>query len=101
MDRKSLPPGYVETPGTQRRSRKSEVTSEQSQSDDDNVANGNGNGIKPANGALKSSKSKAKGQIVDGWLVGGDPRIDADPHFDFGGSLGVTAMMIGFPALMW
>ena len=30
-----------------------------------------------------------------------DPRIDHSGHFEFGGSWGVTAMMIGFPALMY
>jgi len=30
-----------------------------------------------------------------------DPKIDQNPVFEFGGSLGVTAMMIGFPLLMW
>lgn len=42
-----------------------------------------------------------KGKVVDGWLVGGDPKVDADPIFEFGGSFGVTGMMIGFPLLMW
>ena len=42
-----------------------------------------------------------KGRVVDGWAEGTDPKIDQNPHFDFGGSFGVTAMMIGFPALMW
>ena len=30
-----------------------------------------------------------------------DPRIDYSGHFEFGGSWGVSAMMIGFPALMY
>jgi len=42
-----------------------------------------------------------KARIIDGWMEGGDPKIDAAPHFDFGGTIGVTAMMFGFPALMW
>lgn len=71
-----------------------------SPTDEEPVANGHTAAL---NGGPKksSSKSKSKGKIVDGWLVGGDPRIDADPHFDFGGSWGVSAMMIGFPLLMW
>lgn len=32
---------------------------------------------------------------------GKDPKIDYNPHFDFGGPAGVTAMMIGFPLLMY
>jgi len=30
-----------------------------------------------------------------------DLRVDRNPTFEFGGSLGVSAMMIGFPLLMW
>ena len=42
-----------------------------------------------ANGHARSSKK------------GKDPRIDYTGHFEFGGSWGVSAMMIGFPILMW
>ncbi|CAK7239778.1 MAG: C-24(28) sterol reductase [Sporothrix thermara] len=38
---------------------------------------------------------------VDGWKPGADYRIDYSGHKEFGGSLGVSAMMIGFPMLMW
>lgn len=34
-------------------------------------------------------------------MEGSDPKVDYNPHFDFGGSFGVTGMMIGFPLLMW
>lgn len=66
----------------------------------------NGSVDAKTNGSAKGPGSRTKheykkGQIVDGWLVGGDPKIDANPHFDFGGTLGVTAMMIGFPLLMY
>jgi delta24(24(1))-sterol reductase len=40
-------------------------------------------------------------KIVDGWAVGSDPKIDSSGKFEFGGSLGVSAMMIGFPLLMY
>ncbi|KAI9716524.1 MAG: hypothetical protein M1812_005255 [Candelaria pacifica] len=30
-----------------------------------------------------------------------DPKVDYSGHFEFGGSWGVGAMMIGFPCLMW
>ena len=30
-----------------------------------------------------------------------DPKVDSDPHYEFGGSLGVSAMMVGFPLLMY
>ena len=42
-----------------------------------------------------------KGQIIDGWEVGKDPRIDASAHFEFGGSWGTLSLMIVFPLLMY
>lgn len=39
--------------------------------------------------------------IIAGWEVGTDPKIDANPTFEFGGSIGVTVMMICFPILMY
>ena len=50
-------------------------------------ANGHTNGY--ANG-----KSEKKKVVVD-------HRIDTSGHYEFGGPLGVTALMIGFPLLMW
>lgn len=63
--------------------------------------NGHANG--EANGAVNGVAKKDDGEhkIVDGWEVGKDPKIDYSGHFDFGGSFGVTAMMIGFPLLMY
>jgi len=50
----------------------------------------------------KSTKAAPRnGQIIDGWLVGSSPKIDASPAFDFGGTPGVVALMIGFPSLMY
>lgn len=49
--------------------------------------------------AKKADYTEAK--VVDGWRVGSDPKIDATGHFDFGGSFGVSVMMIGFPLLMY
>jgi Delta24(24(1))-sterol reductase len=40
-------------------------------------------------------------RIIDGWKEGTDPRIDYSGRFEFGGTLGVSAMMIGFPLLMY
>lgn len=40
-------------------------------------------------------------RVIDGWKEGTDPRIDNSGHFEFGGSWGVSAMMIGFPMLMY
>jgi delta24(24(1))-sterol reductase len=39
--------------------------------------------------------------IVDGWEAGKDPKVDYSGHIDFGGSFGVSAMMILFPTLMY
>jgi len=64
------------------------------------LSNGNGhtNGY-AKNGVLNSTKGHVK--IVDGWAPGLDPKIDHAPHFDFGGRWGVSAMMVGFPLLMY
>ncbi|KAF2014684.1 sterol reductase/lamin B receptor, partial [Aaosphaeria arxii CBS 175.79] len=40
-------------------------------------------------------------KAVDGWVPGTDPKIDHTGHFEFGGPLGTTAMMVGFPLLMY
>jgi len=53
---------------------------------------------KSANGHMNGTP---KGRIIDGWMEGSDPKIDYNPHFEFGGSWGTSAMMIGFPTLMW
>jgi len=56
-------------------------------------------------GAIASGDKKVNGhttpKIVDGWAPGLDPKVDYQPHFDFGASWGVSAMMIGFPLLMY
>ncbi|CAN8105919.1 unnamed protein product [Discula destructiva] len=68
------------------------------------AANGQANGV---NGQTAESKADDHGaqnggeKLVDGWAPGMDPKIDYSAKFEFGGSLGVTAMMIGFPLLMW
>lgn len=121
--RKPIPNGFVETPGARRRTaRKSAGVSsgEPSPSPTEDLSasaelkapitsNGsNGSTAKAANGQHAhpqqpghGSNGQGQGKIIDGWLVGSDPRIDHNPHFDFGGTLGVSAMMIGFPLLMW
>ena len=51
------------------------------------------------------SEKKANGQkkdVVDGWWeVGSDPKVDTTGHFEFGGTIGVSCAMIGFPLLMY
>lgn len=54
------------------------------------------------NGDAKGHDADAKKpEIVDGWAPGLDSKIDYSGKKEFGGPLGVTAMMIGFPLLMW
>jgi len=60
-------------------------------------ANGHANGYARANGHAESKKS-----IVDnGREEGKDPKIDYSGHFEFGGSWGTSALMLGFPTLMY
>ncbi|KAI9836227.1 MAG: hypothetical protein M1819_001564 [Sarea resinae] len=120
-------PDYVETPTRQTRSRRSmtpvikdespdvdesSLTSKHSvaqfksspkrrRAPDKDSSNGNGNGA--ANGATDGTfdGKVVKNEIVDGWEVGSDPKVDGSGHFEFGGSFGVTMIMIGFPCLMW
>ncbi|KAI9819822.1 MAG: C-24(28) sterol reductase [Thelocarpon impressellum] len=53
-----------------------------------------------ANGAKGSVKATSR-RIFDGWEEGKDPKVDYSGHYEFGGSFGVTIMMLGFPLLMW
>ncbi|KXT09216.1 hypothetical protein AC579_3503 [Pseudocercospora musae] len=119
--RKSMvPDGFVETPGSRRRTtRTSEAASQDDRSpspvqeitavSEKNIiyANGhakevNGHANGHMNGHMNGHlNASLKHRVVDGWLEGSDPKIDHDPHYDFGGTLGVSAMMLGFPLLMW
>jgi Delta24(24(1))-sterol reductase len=42
-----------------------------------------------------------QGQILDGWVEGLDPKIDYSGKFEFGGSLGVSTIMVGFTLIMY
>lgn len=95
----------METPGRARRSRKSIIpdgaahdteasesspetrrkTGATSKAHTDNMSNGNAK----LNGRAYKSAESRKGTK--------DRRIDSNPHFEFGGSLGVSAMMVFFP----
>lgn len=65
------------------------------------VANGNGiaNGIVIGNGNGHVAPKEEK--LVDGWKSGMDHKVDNSGFFEFGGSFGALALMIGFPLLMW
>ncbi|KAF3022373.1 C-24(28) sterol reductase [Penicillium rubens] len=116
MDR----PGFIETPGGRRATRnnsvfegsESEVSNspslERSKSasrrrtsakvkieEDDTPAK------VTTNGNTTTPKPKSASRVVDGWEEGLDPKVDYSGHFEFGGSLGVLSMMIGFPMLMY
>ena len=54
---------------------------------------------KPAE-AVKTAK-RAVRKVLDGWEEGSDPRLDQSPNYEFGGTLGVSALMLGFPLLMY
>ena len=123
MDR----PGYIETPGrrvsrkssafdgsenevsdtpaprsrsksTTRRRTSAKVKMEEEEEDKLVKVAANGKTSTPKK---SSAKTKSKSRIVDGWEEGLDPKIDYSGHYEFGGSPGVLAMMIGFPILMY
>ncbi|KAK5096946.1 C-24(28) sterol reductase [Lithohypha guttulata] len=125
--RKPEHPGYVETPGTYKksRSRKSMATASDD-SDAQEVAEDSMTTLSEARKRTKNVKSEGdmngdshahtnghakghmnghakppKGKVVDGWEVGTDPKVDRSGRKEFGGSFGVSAMMIGFPLLMY
>ena len=52
-----------------------------------------------ANGRLYDDGNKKR--AVNGREHVKDPRVDSSGHFEFGGSWGVSAMMAGFPLLMY
>ncbi|KAK4943938.1 C-24(28) sterol reductase [Elasticomyces elasticus] len=121
MTRKpELPAGYVETPGRKRR-RPAASSQRGSLPPDDTIvgknpavvvprdeglnvqgktrANGYANGT--TNGHTNGKPKSKDRKVIDGWEEGSDPRIDLNPHFEFGGSWGVSVMMLGFPLLMY
>jgi len=58
------------------------------------------NGSSPKDPSSNISNFKFK-SVVDGWQPGKDPKVDHSGHFEFCGPWGVSAMMIGFPILMY
>lgn len=67
-----------------------------------NISNDGSNGY--IKGEILESERKVdavKVKAVNVLEAGLDPKIDYSGHFDFGGPLGVSAMMIGFPLLMY
>lgn len=117
MDRKVEHPDFVETLAPRRRTRNSAApdlkNSSELMSSSDVPPDTVGvqipvvnHGVKAQKGSINGApKASAKRMLtenaIDGSKAGADPKIDFSGHFEFGGSLGVTAMMIGFPLLMW
>lgn len=54
-----------------------------------------------SNGHVDKVDKFAKEHITGGWRPGMDHKVDNSGHFEFGGSLGALALMIGFPLLMY
>ena len=61
------------------------------------------NGVTRPRDANQQDKIDAikQGQILDGWVEGLDPKIDYSGKFEFGGSLGVSTIMVGFTLIMY
>jgi delta24(24(1))-sterol reductase len=124
IHRKTEHEGYVETPRVRRASsrRKSQFVDDEgdghssaidssivasartprrkatSEKDESNGHATNGHANNNSNGHAPSVKTEKKEDTLDAVK---DPKVDDSGHFDFGGSFGVTAMMIGFPLLMY
>lgn len=88
-----LPDGFVETPGVQRKPRKS--TALNGTVPEEPLTEGLGQAMPPSTSTVEASAKEAHK------LGSKDARYDTSGEFEFGGSAGVTAMMIGFPLLMW
>ena len=106
--RKTEHPGFVETPTPTRRSKRAsdsmQVSENAKQPPTRSIAGESPLSLEIAetNGALVNGSANGPvSKLVDGWEPGKDPKIDHAPHFDFGGTPGVSAMIIGFPLLMW
>jgi delta24(24(1))-sterol reductase len=73
-----------------RKSTKAKVEDDSQEDEISSKTNGHTNGH--TNGAPK---------VIDGWIEGKDPKVDYSGEFEFGGSWGASALMIGFPLLMY
>ncbi|KAI9684706.1 MAG: C-24(28) sterol reductase [Trizodia sp. TS-e1964] len=115
---KTKNPEFVETPTFRSTRRRRTVTPEDSESQESSSSTDSivevhiptrklASKINPTTSCVKTSSgssgngSSISAKIVDGWVEGKDSKIDYSGHFEFGGSLGVTVMMVGFPLLMW
>lgn len=95
----------METPGRARRPRKSTIPNESidgTDTSDTSPETLNGKSVAPT----PNRKHKSNGSVTLNGRANGsassskatkNPRIDDSGHFEFGGSLGVSALMIIFP----
>lgn len=88
---------------TKRKTRTSAKAETKADTNGHTNGNTNGHATEKTNASTEEvSGAVAKQEkLVDGWKVGMDHKVDYSGRFEFGGSLGVSAMMIGFPLLMW
>ena len=97
-------PGYVETPARRRSKRVTLTPKEEESPNEENVVEETEIetelALKHVNGNEKQANGYSK-KLDDILETGKDPKVDYSGHFEFGGSPGVLAMMIGFPLLMW
>ena len=100
--RKTEHPGFVETPGRKRKSHGATQDIKEAK------LNGAVGSLEPIEDNIEvrvpGLSEKANGQVekvVDGWEERKDPKVDYSGHFEFGGSWGVSGMMVGFPLLMY
>lgn len=103
----------TDNPPSRFRSSSRKVNMVETATSNNHVSNGSAtNGFTSAvndintNGSLRNGNGKVKNEIEEKTANGKsavkeDPKIDTSGHMDFGGSFGVTAMMILFPCLMW
>ena len=116
LPRQTQHPGFVETPGRKSRSRRSGIPSVKDEDSDpgDSTPGPAGDTIEVA--PTPSVRRRKSGKLANGTVVNGsadkhnklsrskaskDPKIDTSGRYEFGGSLGVSAIMIGFPLLMY
>ena len=96
----------METPGRARRPRKSIVPTEARDTSETSPEQKKRTTVARTRGTIgkKGGDALSNGSLNGTTKKTGedrDPRVDYDPDFAFGGSLGVSAMMIGFPLVMW
>lgn len=94
-----MPPGFVETPTPTRRNGRTKH--------DDVLMNGNGHSqdfmamLDPTNYPEKRAPINGHVEKQQRGLAAANARVDDHPQYEFGGTWGVTVIMLVFPILMW